>query len=75
MKIWEHFPGHQFQRPAHVRHRHAAEVDHADYMGDAGLCVFAKNFAGIVGIGKERELVFFDGIKIRYPRSRPPIFF
>src|SRR6185503_4626061 len=40
----ENLLGHQLQGAAHVRHRHTAEVDHGDHVGDAGLFIVSKYF-------------------------------
>ena len=47
LKPWKDFAGHQLQRSAHVYHRHAAEVDHADHMGDASLFIFPEHYCPV----------------------------
>src|ERR1044071_5337430 len=58
MKVRKYFLRHELHCPAHLRHGHAAEVDHADDMSDADMFVFSENRAGVFRGAKHASFCF-----------------
>src|SRR5258708_20132305 len=73
LKPWKDFAGHQLQRSAHVGHRHAAEVDHADYVGDASLFIFPEDSFCLRWSSEDNQALPLELIEIGDLRSRAAV--
>ena len=73
LKFRKDFPGHEFQSSAHVGHRNAAEIDHADYVSHAGFLIFPEDLFRLRWSSEDNEALSLELVEIGDLRSRSTV--